>query len=783
MAHIQQDLIPKKPSSQSSIPYSEGNYKSFSNQPDSPGSAASFDIEKHDPDLNEGALIRSSVRFEPKPSQLSHRGSQIIPDVEKAESDNLITPVKGSAYFGNLLQNNEELVASRYTLGTTENSHIENTPPPAGFHDTTFAITPDKPIMQKALITPHKPFPNETPLTVRYDYGNQSAYDYRQYPLHFATVSPQSFFLPPEVSPFQCSPPPNATSFQYTPTHNITPGPSELLQYSASTAGIIAHNFWQPSPSPIQANHFYHVSSLSQPSTSEIISAKVDSSNSNIMQQFISPERTNLHQTTNFSLSRDTPEKTQNQSISFLTRFSKPSVRYAKDFFSMQQRQLRMKTPMKDPSLHIFTNAVKNLSPPVFGGESVAKFVEEQNNDGSVFKGEKFDQFKHGRGVLVYADGSKFDGEWEEDIKTGYGKLYNAEAELVYEGEWENDTFHGNGILYNVKKSENDFEVNRNLGEALRTLQRKDTILDNQEQQFQQMEKILGVGSSAKKPYLEDSAQKSINRGSAQKSSFADSAQKSSFADSAQKSSFAGSVRKSVQESAEKKFGESQRFFTQDSEQKSGEESARELIDHYIQSIKLEEDPKKYVNGPPPTRDLDEEIKESHRYKDSNPLDSMMVSRDDIDSEAFKSKTVYDQTPARTRPKLDLLQPEPARERGLTGSRELHSPLEKIGQSLQELSMIVQDEQPSAHRSNELLEKVRVHINTVLRTVFQNWLRYEGEFVHKSKNGMGALFFKDNYRFTGMFRNNFIDGIGSIYLPDGNSVTGEWQCNELVKII
>lgn len=77
------------------------------------------------------------------------------------------------------------------------------------------------------------------------------------------------------------------------------------------------------------------------------------------------------------------------------------------------------------------------------------KFAEEYYEDGTIYKGEKIRDAKHGRGEYLYANGVRYEGEWENDRRNGYGVLTFPNGNINYDGEWKDDVFHGNGILVN----------------------------------------------------------------------------------------------------------------------------------------------------------------------------------------------------------------------------------------------------------------------------------------------------------------------------------------------
>ena len=103
-----------------------------------------------------------------------------------------------------------------------------------------------------------------------------------------------------------------------------------------------------------------------------------------------------------------------------------------------------------------FNNTQNNLStskvPGVFvqPDERRLRYVEENYEDGTKYIGEKYNDFKHGRGQFYYSDGTYYDGEWEMNKKSGYGIITSKDCKTVYDGEWLDDSYHGNGVSYNL---------------------------------------------------------------------------------------------------------------------------------------------------------------------------------------------------------------------------------------------------------------------------------------------------------------------------------------------
>ena len=123
------------------------------------------------------------------------------------------------------------------------------------------------------------------------------------------------------------------------------------------------------------------------------------------------------------------------------------------------------KTPPKDKELHIFHNAVRNLSPAgIYSShfEQKPQNVDENAGDGSSYKGEVMRGKRQGRGTLTHADGSKYEGEWEDGEQNGFGTLTSNKENVIYEGEWRDGKYNGTGNLYNedAEKLEGEFDYN-----------------------------------------------------------------------------------------------------------------------------------------------------------------------------------------------------------------------------------------------------------------------------------------------------------------------------------
>ena len=67
------------------------------------------------------------------------------------------------------------------------------------------------------------------------------------------------------------------------------------------------------------------------------------------------------------------------------------------------------------------------------------------------------------------------------------------------------------------------------------------------------------------------------------------------------------------------------------------------------------------------------------------------------------------------------------------------------------------------------------------------WVKYQGDFKHDAKDGVGTLYLVNGDRFDGTFRDDMVHGKGKYTihstLDDGEEqeIEGEWENNELNK--
>lgn len=61
---------------------------------------------------------------------------------------------------------------------------------------------------------------------------------------------------------------------------------------------------------------------------------------------------------------------------------------------------------------------------------------------GNVYKGEYFEDERHGQGRMEWTDGSVYEGEWQNGIQHGWGKMIYPNGK-VKEGIFEGNIFKG----------------------------------------------------------------------------------------------------------------------------------------------------------------------------------------------------------------------------------------------------------------------------------------------------------------------------------------------------
>lgn len=72
--------------------------------------------------------------------------------------------------------------------------------------------------------------------------------------------------------------------------------------------------------------------------------------------------------------------------------------------------------------------------------------VMTNEKSGIKYDGQFKDNWRHGRGKMIFADKSTYDGEWKDDRQHGTGKWSSADGSS-YEGEWKNDAKEGKGHM------------------------------------------------------------------------------------------------------------------------------------------------------------------------------------------------------------------------------------------------------------------------------------------------------------------------------------------------
>ena len=61
------------------------------------------------------------------------------------------------------------------------------------------------------------------------------------------------------------------------------------------------------------------------------------------------------------------------------------------------------------------------------------------------YTGEFLGGFRHGKGIMAWADGAIYEGEWNYGKAEGNGKFIHIKGE-IYEGRWFNDKAQGKGV-------------------------------------------------------------------------------------------------------------------------------------------------------------------------------------------------------------------------------------------------------------------------------------------------------------------------------------------------
>ena len=69
-------------------------------------------------------------------------------------------------------------------------------------------------------------------------------------------------------------------------------------------------------------------------------------------------------------------------------------------------------------------------------------FKPEKEANGGIYRGEKTDGLKHGKGQLIFPDGSLYTGLWSKDQMNGMGRKLGSDGSY-YIGEYKNGVKHG----------------------------------------------------------------------------------------------------------------------------------------------------------------------------------------------------------------------------------------------------------------------------------------------------------------------------------------------------
>ena len=70
-------------------------------------------------------------------------------------------------------------------------------------------------------------------------------------------------------------------------------------------------------------------------------------------------------------------------------------------------------------------------------------------DNGAVYKGQWYQEMRHGHGVQIWPDGAKYEGYWKNNKADGQGIFFHADGD-VYDGEWKEDKAHGYGVYTHV---------------------------------------------------------------------------------------------------------------------------------------------------------------------------------------------------------------------------------------------------------------------------------------------------------------------------------------------
>lgn len=136
-----------------------------------------------------------------------------------------------------------------------------------------------------------------------------------------------------------------------------------------------------------------------------------------------------------------------------------PDDEYLNKFEQSKKNLVGLKTAKSEH--FIKEKKYKEIAVPTLNEEY--ELVEEVFPDGSVYKGEKINKMRHGKGKFIYSHGGVYEGDWKNGKMDGYGVLYYADHSIAYQGGWKEDKFEGRGILYNernskeIKKEQYDF--------------------------------------------------------------------------------------------------------------------------------------------------------------------------------------------------------------------------------------------------------------------------------------------------------------------------------------
>lgn len=80
-----------------------------------------------------------------------------------------------------------------------------------------------------------------------------------------------------------------------------------------------------------------------------------------------------------------------------------------------------------------------NFADGWMNGHGIMKY-----DNGDVYEGNwGVDGLRHGRGIMKYANGDMYDGNWFEDEMHGFGRMRDANGNIIHQGRWNNGKKEG----------------------------------------------------------------------------------------------------------------------------------------------------------------------------------------------------------------------------------------------------------------------------------------------------------------------------------------------------